>query len=236
MCSIVYIALLLLVRVVLRECRILIAVGKDATDDGSVLLAHTDDAGRTASDVRMVRVPAQDHLEGAKRADYATDDGFLRVVTHEGGPNYAPKEGEAVIALPNRGVMWSLSIRCFAAPSAPPGTPYPRAHVNHVGWQKNMFPKAHALADSRLVRGVRGVASSFKHSPRRSARRGRVRHLPPPSHTLHRTGMPHPPPCENKGPSTYKTTETSCYSDKPIFQTRPKKRQVVALPRCTFHV
>ena len=60
--SIVYIALLPLVSVALWKCRTRIAVGKEANVDGTVLLAHTDDAGRISSDARMVRAPAQDHL------------------------------------------------------------------------------------------------------------------------------------------------------------------------------
>ena len=99
-----------------------------------------------------------------------------------------------------------------------------------------MLPKAHGVADSLLVRGVRGAASSFKHSPRRSARTGQVR-PPPPRHTLQRTGVPHtPPPFENKGQSTKKNDgNNTCCSDKLIVQTRPRKRQAVTLPLCMLH-
>ena len=73
-----------------------------------------------------------------------------------------------------------------------------------------MLPKAHGVADSLLVRGVRGAASSFKHSPRRSARTGQVR-PPPPRHTLQRTGVPHtpPPPLRTRVKALKKTTETT---------------------------
>lgn len=39
----------------------LIALGRKATVDGSVMVAHTDDAGGSISDLRVVRVPAMDH-------------------------------------------------------------------------------------------------------------------------------------------------------------------------------
>jgi len=69
----------------------MIAIGKNATVDGSTLMAHTDDAGGGAADLRLVRVPAQDHPEGAKRAVYSFFGGYPRLVSHERGPNYAPK-------------------------------------------------------------------------------------------------------------------------------------------------
>ncbi|TMW60564.1 hypothetical protein Poli38472_000606 [Pythium oligandrum] len=68
----------------------MIAVGKNATVDGSTLVAHTDDAGGGAADLRLVRVPAQDHPKGSKRAVYDFFGGYPRVVTTERGPHYEP--------------------------------------------------------------------------------------------------------------------------------------------------
>jgi dipeptidase len=67
-----------------------IAVGKDATADGSTLVAHTDDAGGGAADLRLVRVPAMDHPSGSQRAVYNFFSGYPRLVTTERGPHYEP--------------------------------------------------------------------------------------------------------------------------------------------------
>eukprot|EP00667_Euglena_gracilis_P003975 EG_transcript_3988 len=78
-----------------RGCTV-IAIGRKASADGSVILAHTDDAGGGASDLRLIRVPAADHKHGDKRPVYATDKGYPRFVSHDRGPMYAPKAGEKV--------------------------------------------------------------------------------------------------------------------------------------------
>ncbi|KAG7401612.1 hypothetical protein PHYBOEH_000144 [Phytophthora boehmeriae] len=75
----------------------MIAVGRNASVDGSTLVAHTDDAGYGAADLRLVRVPAQDHQEGAKRHVYNPSPGYPRLVTTQRGPEYEPKSGEQVM-------------------------------------------------------------------------------------------------------------------------------------------
>ncbi|KAJ0410557.1 hypothetical protein ATCC90586_006581 [Pythium insidiosum] len=70
----------------------MIAAGRNATSDGSTLMAHTDDAGGGAADLRLVHVPAQDHPKGSKRAVYNFFGGYPRLVTKERGPIYAPKD------------------------------------------------------------------------------------------------------------------------------------------------
>lgn len=81
-----------------------IAVGRNATVDGSTLIAHTDDAGGGAADVRLVRVPAQDHAEGSMRAVYNFFSGFPRLVATERGEHYAPQDGstdtDAIVTKP----------------------------------------------------------------------------------------------------------------------------------------
>jgi len=72
----------------------IIAVGRKATVDGTAFVAHTDDAGGDASDVRLVRVPAMDHERGAQRPVYAFEPGYPRLVSAHRGPQYAPKEGQ----------------------------------------------------------------------------------------------------------------------------------------------
>jgi len=72
----------------------IIAGGKGSTVDGSAFVVHTDDAGGRAADIRLVRVPAADHDEGAMRPVYAFDNGNPRVVTHSRGPYYKPLKGQ----------------------------------------------------------------------------------------------------------------------------------------------
>ncbi|KAH7460044.1 putative dipeptidase B [Phytophthora ramorum] len=67
-----------------------IAVTQGASADNSTLIAHTDDAGDAASDLRLVRVPAQDHEPGSKRAVYNFNGGYPRVVAPDRGPHYQP--------------------------------------------------------------------------------------------------------------------------------------------------
>ena len=71
-----------------------IGVGKDATSDGSIMVAHTDDAGSDASDLRLVRVPAKDHKADALRPVYRFRDGYPRVVSSERAPGYAPAKAK----------------------------------------------------------------------------------------------------------------------------------------------
>lgn len=73
-----------------------IACGKKATVDGSTLLAHTDDTGFVPSDLRLVRVPAQQHSANSRRAVYEFNAGYPRLVVNDRGPNYKPKELEPV--------------------------------------------------------------------------------------------------------------------------------------------
>ncbi|TMW59739.1 hypothetical protein Poli38472_004808 [Pythium oligandrum] len=73
------------------EACTVIAVGKNASSDGSIFMAHTDDAGGGAGDLRVIRVPAQDHGKDAMRAVYNFNGGFPRLVAHERGEQYAPR-------------------------------------------------------------------------------------------------------------------------------------------------
>ncbi|CAK4656807.1 hypothetical protein LEN26_006660 [Aphanomyces euteiches] len=85
----VAVALLGLLAVV-QGCTV-IAVGKKATADGSVMVTHTNDAGLNPSDLRMVRVPAMNHSAGSMRAVYNFQrNGYPRLVSTERGPLYAP--------------------------------------------------------------------------------------------------------------------------------------------------
>uniref|UniRef100_A0A7S1IXI8 Dipeptidase n=1 Tax=Eutreptiella gymnastica TaxID=73025 RepID=A0A7S1IXI8_9EUGL len=72
----------------------LIGVGRKATSDGSVMVAHTDDAGWGTADLRVVRVPAKHHKHGDKRYVYAFNIQYPRVVLHsdERGHEYAPED------------------------------------------------------------------------------------------------------------------------------------------------
>ncbi|RLN93128.1 hypothetical protein BBJ28_00018042 [Nothophytophthora sp. Chile5] len=70
-----------------------IGLTKGASADGSTLIAHTDDAGDSAADVRVVRVPAQGHESGSKRAVYNFFGGYPRLVAPDRGPHYQPVSG-----------------------------------------------------------------------------------------------------------------------------------------------
>ncbi|TYZ64913.1 hypothetical protein PybrP1_001136 [[Pythium] brassicae (nom. inval.)] len=78
----------------------MIAVGRNATIDGSTLVGHTDDAGDGAADLRLVRVPAQEHAPGAMRAVYSFFGGFPRLVSHERGPHYTPATADQPLTQP----------------------------------------------------------------------------------------------------------------------------------------
>ncbi|ETO70432.1 hypothetical protein F444_13097 [Phytophthora nicotianae P1976] len=67
-----------------------IAVTRGASADNSTLIAHTDDAGGGAADLRFVRVPAHDHEPGSKRAVYNFNGGYPRVVVPDRGVHYQP--------------------------------------------------------------------------------------------------------------------------------------------------
>lgn len=77
----------------------LIIVGKNATLDGSLMVAHTDDAGGIANDIRLIRVPAADWPPGTKRPVYnyfKPTPGYPRLVSDSRGPQYAPVNGQKV--------------------------------------------------------------------------------------------------------------------------------------------
>lgn len=69
----------------------LIVVGKKASIDGSVMIAHSDDAGGETSDIRLLRVEAADHPKGSKRAVLRVKGGFPRIVAEGRGKAYLPK-------------------------------------------------------------------------------------------------------------------------------------------------
>ncbi|ETI37744.1 hypothetical protein F442_16281 [Phytophthora nicotianae P10297] len=95
----VLLLLLLMVLPLARSCT-MIAVGRNATVDGSTLVAHTDDAGFGAADLRMVRVPAQDHEEGATRHVYNVQPGYPRLVSSQRGHEYEPKNDQEQLMTP----------------------------------------------------------------------------------------------------------------------------------------
>eukprot|EP00668_Euglena_longa_P001847 GGOE01002168.1.p1 GENE.GGOE01002168.1~~GGOE01002168.1.p1 ORF type:complete len:665 (-),score=199.28 GGOE01002168.1:289-2283(-) len=77
-----------------QSCTLIVA-GKKATADGSVIVAHTDDAGGSPSDLRLVRVPAAHHDKKAVRPVFATyEGGYPRLVTEHRGPHYQPRDGQ----------------------------------------------------------------------------------------------------------------------------------------------
>lgn len=58
-----------------------------ATNDGSMIVTHSDD--NELSDQRLIYVPAQDHLIGSMRSIVAgINDGYPRLVSKERGPSY----------------------------------------------------------------------------------------------------------------------------------------------------
>lgn len=72
----------------------MIAVGRNATADGSVIVAHSDDGGGGTGDLRLLRVPAQDHAEGSLRPVYEQFSGFPRLVSSDRGPAYQATPGQ----------------------------------------------------------------------------------------------------------------------------------------------
>ncbi|KAG3174555.1 hypothetical protein PI126_g313 [Phytophthora idaei] len=92
--------LLLLMLLTLARACTMIAVGRNATIDGSTLVAHTDDAGFGAADLRMVRIPAQNHEDGAMRDVYNVQPGYPRLVTSQRGSEYEPKNDQEQLMTP----------------------------------------------------------------------------------------------------------------------------------------
>ena len=74
----------------------IVAVGKEATKNGAVMISHTDDAGVGTNDLRLVRVPALSHKAHATRAVYGIPGQYPRLVTHERGPLYKPVEDQVL--------------------------------------------------------------------------------------------------------------------------------------------
>jgi len=64
-------------------------VGKDATADGSIIVAHADDD--ELGDQRVMYVPAANHKPGAKRAVYPFKPTYPRYAGKDRGPNYVLK-------------------------------------------------------------------------------------------------------------------------------------------------
>lgn len=70
-----------------------IGVGRRASDDGSVMVAHTDDSGGMG-DNRLVRVPARSYPEGAMRPVYLSVADHPRMIAPERADGYAPKDAQ----------------------------------------------------------------------------------------------------------------------------------------------
>jgi len=71
-----------------------IGVGKDASASGYPMVGHSEDAGGSANDVRLVRVPRQQWPEGSMRPLYEWGATYPRVVSAAQSPEYAPVNGE----------------------------------------------------------------------------------------------------------------------------------------------
>jgi len=82
-----------LLLVQLQACT-MIMVGKRATADGSVMVAHTDDNGSGAADLRIVRVQARENSMEDERPVYQFKDGLPRVVLADTKSKYAQKGTE----------------------------------------------------------------------------------------------------------------------------------------------
>lgn len=78
----------LLPEVEVEACTVF-AAGKKATQDGSVLVSHSDD-GSPVNDARLIYVPAQDHAPGSKRPIFYTPESFPRYLGPAMGPGYTP--------------------------------------------------------------------------------------------------------------------------------------------------
>jgi len=76
----------------------MIAVGKDASASGAVMVGHSEDSGPMTNDIRFTRVPRKRWPEGSMRPLYHFALGYPRVVAAERSPEYAPVAGQ----LPSR--------------------------------------------------------------------------------------------------------------------------------------
>mmetsp|Transcript_94465 Transcript_94465/g.244409 ORF Transcript_94465/g.244409 Transcript_94465/m.244409 type:complete len:611 (-) Transcript_94465:350-2182(-) len=71
-----------------------LAVGRQASADGSVFLSHSDDA-ETNGDARLCYVPAADHAPGTQRPIYFAVEDYPRYVGTDRGSCYQPQPGQA---------------------------------------------------------------------------------------------------------------------------------------------
>ena len=69
-----------------------IAVGKEASADGSTMTTHTCDC--RVCDFRLVYVPAKDHKPGEMRPVFQFFEEYPRIVSAERAPAYAPLPGQ----------------------------------------------------------------------------------------------------------------------------------------------
>eukprot|EP00439_Symbiodinium_sp_Y106_P070056 s466_g12.t1 len=67
----------------------IIAVGRSASASGAPMIGHSDDAGSSTNDIRLIRVPRQRWPEGSKRPVYFWQIGYPRLVSSERSPEYA---------------------------------------------------------------------------------------------------------------------------------------------------
>ena len=81
-------------RVTITEACTVFVVGKDATQDGSVLVTHSND-GEFETDPRLVKVPARDFKPKDERPIFFSPESYPRYVGFDRGvPEYYPKEKE----------------------------------------------------------------------------------------------------------------------------------------------
>lgn len=72
----------------LEACTV-IGIGREASADGSVMVAHTDDSGGMG-DPRLVHVPARDWPAGAMRPVYLSIADYPRLIAPDRAPDYSP--------------------------------------------------------------------------------------------------------------------------------------------------
>ena len=76
-----------------KACTVFL-VGKEASEDGSVMCSHSND-GEFDTDPRLVKVPSREYEPGDMRPIFFSPESYPRYVGHERGiPEYYPKEGE----------------------------------------------------------------------------------------------------------------------------------------------